>query len=117
MSSAAKAILDHSIELAVDLLEILTADYSRRDFAVRLFFLNHGIAASTVIRRKGPSFIDKYVFPDGGLVSVSTTARIAGACGFEVRDVESLREHYARTLRMWVRRLQSRYEEAKHLSN
>ena len=26
--------------------------------------------------------------------------------GFEVRDVESLREHYALTLRHWVRRLE-----------
>ena len=31
-------------------------------------FLNHGIAVSATYRRKGPSFIDKYVFPDGGLV-------------------------------------------------
>ncbi|HUI83087.1 MAG TPA: cyclopropane-fatty-acyl-phospholipid synthase family protein [Candidatus Binatia bacterium] len=80
-------------------------------------FLNHGIAASATFRRKGPSFIDKYVFPDGGLVPLGTTIRIAEACGFEVRDVESLREHYARTLRQWVRRLESRYEDAKRLTN
>ncbi len=80
-------------------------------------FLNHGIAASAVFRRKGPSFIDKYVFPDGGLVPLGTTVRIAEACGFEVRDVESLREHYARTLRHWARRLESRYEDAKRITN
>ena len=80
-------------------------------------FLNHGIAASALFQRKGPSFIDKYVFPDGGLVPVSTTARIAEGCGFEVRDVESLREHYARTLRIWVRRLESRREDARQLTN
>jgi len=80
-------------------------------------FLNHGIASSAVFKRKGQSFIDKYVFPDGGLVPLGTTIRIAEACGFEVRDVESLREHYARTLRHWVRRLESRYEDAKRLTN
>ena len=80
-------------------------------------FMNHGIAASAIYRRKGPSFIDKYVFPDGGLVPVGTTVRIAEACGFEVRDVESLREHYTRTLRYWVRRLEARYEDAKRITS
>ncbi|MGA2902413.1 MAG: cyclopropane-fatty-acyl-phospholipid synthase family protein [Candidatus Korobacteraceae bacterium] len=80
-------------------------------------FLNHGIAASATYSRKGPSFIDKYVFPDGGLVPLGTTIRIAEACGFEVRDVESLREHYARTLRHWASRLESRYEDAKRITS
>jgi cyclopropane-fatty-acyl-phospholipid synthase len=80
-------------------------------------FLNHGIAASALFHRKGPSFIDKYVFPDGGLVPIGTTVRIAEACGFEVRDVESLREHYARTLRHWVRRLESRYDDARRITS
>jgi cyclopropane-fatty-acyl-phospholipid synthase len=80
-------------------------------------FLNHGIAASAVFRRKGPSFIDKYVFPDSGLVPIGTTIRLGEGCGFEVRDVESLREHYARTLRHWVRRLEAHYEEARRLTN
>ncbi len=79
-------------------------------------FMNHGIAASATFHRKGPSFIDKYVFPDGGLVPLGTTVRIAEACGFEVRDVESLREHYARTLRHWVSRLQARGEEARRIA-
>ncbi len=79
-------------------------------------FLNHGIAASALFHRQGPSFIDKYVFPDGGLVSLATTVRIAEACGFEVRDAESLREHYARTLRHWVRRLDSRHENATRIT-
>ena len=83
----------------------------------RGIFLNHGIAKSAVFRRVGPSFIDKYVFPDGCLVPVSTTARIAEACGFEIRDVESLREHYAKTLRIWVRRLESRCEDAVRLTD
>jgi cyclopropane-fatty-acyl-phospholipid synthase len=80
-------------------------------------FLNHGIAASATFKRKGASFIDKYVFPDGELIPLGTTIRIAEALGFEVRDVENLREHYAGTLGRWVRRLESRYEEAKRLTN
>ena len=75
-------------------------------------FLNHGIASNMNQPQLGPSFSDKYVFPDGELVPVSTTARVAENCGFEVRDVESLREHYAMTLRHWVRRLEENYSKA-----
>ena len=35
--------------------------------------------------------------------------------GFEVRDVESLREHYARTLRAWVANLEANWDEAVRL--
>jgi cyclopropane-fatty-acyl-phospholipid synthase len=78
-------------------------------------FLNHGIAASATFRRKGPSFMDKYVFPDGELVPVSTTLRAAESAGFEARDVESLREHYALTLRQWGRRLESKAGPARSI--
>jgi len=40
------------------------------------------------------------------------TLRAAEEAGFEVRDVESLREHYALTLRHWVRRLEAGHAEA-----
>jgi cyclopropane-fatty-acyl-phospholipid synthase len=36
----------------------------------------------------------------------------AEAAGWEVRDVDSLREHYAMTLRHWVRNLEARHAEA-----
>ena len=35
--------------------------------------------------------------------------------GFEVRDVESLREHYARTLHCWVANLEAHWDEAVEL--
>jgi cyclopropane-fatty-acyl-phospholipid synthase len=79
-------------------------------------FLNHGIAASATFVRKGPSFVDKYVFPDGELVPIHRTLRVAEACGFEVRDVESLREHYMFTLRHWVRRLEANSDEARKIA-
>jgi cyclopropane-fatty-acyl-phospholipid synthase len=80
-------------------------------------FLNHGIAASAKFHRNGESFIDKYVFPDGDLVPISTTLRVAEDCGFELRDLESLREHYARTLRRWRLRLESHCREAVAAAN
>ena len=52
------------------------------------------------------SFIDRYVFPDGELVPPAQLIAPAEAVGFELRDVESLREHYAQTLRHWVRNLE-----------
>lgn len=51
-------------------------------------------------------FINKYVFPDGELPQLSEVIATAEAAGFETRDAESLREHYALTLRHWVRRLE-----------
>lgn len=77
-------------------------------------FLNHGI--STNIRNgwsRGPSFLDVYVFPDSELLPISTTLAEAEKAGFEVRDMESLREHYTLTLRHWVRRLEDHAEEAR----
>ncbi|MBD0290126.1 MAG: class I SAM-dependent methyltransferase [Thermoleophilia bacterium] len=76
-------------------------------------FLNHGIARLPAPqRRRGPSFVGRYVFPDGELVPLATTLAAAEGAGLEPRDVESLREHYALTLRAWVRRLEARREDA-----
>lgn len=76
-------------------------------------FLNHGIASRvTDPLAKGPSFSDSYVFPDGETLPIHVSLRAAEESGFEVRDVESLREHYALTLRHWVRRLEAGHGEA-----
>lgn len=81
-------------------------------------FLNHGIARSCgEPLPHGHSFVDRYIFPDGELVPISTTARVAEECGFEVRDVENLREHYALTLRHWARRLAARHDEVCRLTD
>ncbi len=61
---------------------------------------------------KRDQFIDKYVFPDAKLVPLASVIRAAEKVGFETRDVESLREHYAMTLRAWVRGLERRKAEA-----
>jgi cyclopropane-fatty-acyl-phospholipid synthase len=92
-----------------------------REYAAILFgvlrpggrLLNHGIS-----RPAGPaqpsrrSFIDRYVFPDGELIEVGRVISVLQEVGFEVRDAESLREHYARTLRAWVTNLESNWNEA-----
>jgi cyclopropane-fatty-acyl-phospholipid synthase len=74
--------------------------------------LNHAISSvggSTL----GPrSFVGRYVFPDGELIDVGDVVLGMERAGFEVRDVESLREHYARTLRCWVTNLESKWDEA-----
>jgi len=70
-------------------------------------FLNHGIVSSLdEYKKQGPSFIRKYVFPDTALATLPIVTTQAEHAGFELRDVECLREHYERTLHGWVDRLE-----------
>src|SRR5205823_8840215 len=64
---------------------------------------------------KADAFIDTYVFPDGKLTAADDVIAAAERSGFEVRDVESLREHYAMTLRHWVKSLEEKSREAQAL--
>ncbi|MFB8755920.1 class I SAM-dependent methyltransferase [Streptomyces nigra] len=61
-------------------------------------------------------FIDAYVFPDGELQPLGVTVAQLERAGFEVRDVESLREHYALTLRRWVANLEDHWDRAVRLT-
>jgi cyclopropane-fatty-acyl-phospholipid synthase len=82
--------------------------------------LNHQIAAlhpEPSGSKRQRSFIDAYVFPDGELAPLGTTVSLLEEAGFEVRDVQALREHYARTLRAWVANLESRWQEAVRLTS
>jgi cyclopropane-fatty-acyl-phospholipid synthase len=81
-------------------------------------FLAHGIASSAAMpQRAGPTFLTTYVFPDHDLVPISTVLRAAEQLGFEVRDVESLREHYVLTTRRWLERLEARHDDARRLTD
>ncbi|MGV9313308.1 class I SAM-dependent methyltransferase [Streptomyces sp. NPDC003691] len=62
-------------------------------------------------------FIDRYVFPDGELSPLGSTVTALETAGFEVRDVESIREHYALTLRRWVARLEAEPRRAAELTS
>ncbi|MFC0601381.1 SAM-dependent methyltransferase [Streptomyces palmae] len=77
--------------------------------------LNHQIA-----RRPEPDetayhvdeFIDRYVFPDGELAPLGRTVSQLEQAGFEIRDVEAIREHYGLTLRHWVANLEANWVAA-----
>jgi cyclopropane-fatty-acyl-phospholipid synthase len=58
------------------------------------------------------SFIERYVFPDGELHPVGTVVSVMEQAGFEVLHVESMREHYALTLRSWLANLESNWDAA-----
>ncbi len=77
-------------------------------------FLNHAIADRSGRRRDGRAsgFLGHFIFPDGELVPISDTLEFAERAGFEVRDVESLREHYVKTLRAWVENLERNRDAA-----
>ena len=85
--------------------------------------MNHAIADNSPgggttlpwAHRRSGGFIERYIFPDGDLVPLGQVVSAAEAAGFEVRDVESLREHYEETLLAWLARLEARFEEAKAL--
>lgn len=62
-------------------------------------------------------FIDAYVFPDGELAPMGRTLSTLEDAGFEVRDVEAIREHYALTLRRWVANLEREWDRAVRLTS
>jgi cyclopropane-fatty-acyl-phospholipid synthase len=78
--------------------------------------LNHGISRPAnrggrpKFMRRG--FIDRYVFPDGELHEIGSVVSRIQKAGFEARHVEGLREHYALTLRSWVRNLEHAWSDA-----
>ena len=90
-------------------------------------FLSHGVVTVDGARPKplsrrladwmwrGRGFIERYVFPDSELLPLGEHVLAAERAGFESRDAESLREHYALTLRHWVRRLEANRDDALQL--
>ena len=83
-------------------------------------FLNHGIARAGKpapamgpdLRPRNGRFIDRFIFPDGELVTVEEAVRVARVAGFEVVGVQSLRPHYALTLAAWIARLEASWAVA-----
>jgi cyclopropane-fatty-acyl-phospholipid synthase len=68
-------------------------------------------------RRRKRTFINRFVFPDGELHEVGTIVSAMQQDGFEVRHLESLREHYGLTLRAWVANLEGSWDEAVALTS
>jgi cyclopropane-fatty-acyl-phospholipid synthase len=81
-------------------------------------FLNQAITLKAGITYpRWTTFARRYVFPDGEIRPLTSTLRAAELAGFEVRDVESLREHYALTLQRWLHRLEARHLEARQATD
>jgi cyclopropane-fatty-acyl-phospholipid synthase len=77
--------------------------------------LNHAISSVGGSKMTPKSFVGRYVFPDGELLDLADTITAMQRAGFEIRDVENLREHYATTLRAWVANLESNWDAAVDL--
>lgn len=61
------------------------------------------------------SFMGRYVFPDATLHEVGSVISSMHDAGLEVRDVQSLREHYALTLRAWLANLEAGWDTVQEL--
>lgn len=74
--------------------------------------LNHAISSPGSSKPGRRSFIYRYVFPDSELLDVGDAVLAMERAGFEVRDAESLREHYVKTLHAWVANLEAGWDDA-----
>ncbi len=117
-----------SVGVTEHIPEAQQPEYFARAFAALLpggLFMNHCEVSNLMARNrntigerfrawlwKRDQFIDRYVFPDARLVPLGSVITSAERAGFETRDVESLREHYALTLHAWLRNLRARRTEA-----
>ena len=81
--------------------------------------MNHGITAGGTGHRELGSgmggFIEKYIFPGGELMHVSSVVADLAGAGLEMVDTENLRPHYARTLWAWSDALEARLDEARQV--
>jgi cyclopropane-fatty-acyl-phospholipid synthase len=91
----------------------------RRLLAPGGVYLHHAITrrmkkSGRAFRRRAPGYkaIIKYIFPGAELDHIGMSIQNLEAHDFEVHDVENLREHYARTCRLWAERLAGRFDEA-----
>jgi cyclopropane-fatty-acyl-phospholipid synthase len=83
--------------------------------------MNHGITTTNVDNSATPygggEFIDQYVFPHGELAHLATVVRAMQEGGLEVRDVENLRRHYAKTCAIWTDNFESNAEHVRTLTD
>jgi cyclopropane-fatty-acyl-phospholipid synthase len=79
--------------------------------------LNHGIAKLSELDApdEGP-FSERFVFPDGVPLPLSRVILALERAGFVTRHVEGFADDYAETLRHWIERYESRYEQAVGLA-
>jgi len=85
----------------------------------RGLYLHHSIARPgkrnmKKFRRKRSEYkaLTTYIFPGGELDTLGMSLNGLESHGFEVHDVEALREHYQRTCKLWTERLYENREKA-----
>ena len=77
--------------------------------------LNHGIYIPNGDgKARGPNadFIDRHVFPGSAIPTLPAVMQQLTKAGLEIADFEDLRPHYARTLALWLERLEANEREA-----
>jgi cyclopropane-fatty-acyl-phospholipid synthase len=83
--------------------------------------LNHGLTSTDVKSRAAPygggEFITRYVFPHGELAHLGAVLLAMQQGGLEVRDVENLRRHYARTCAAWADNFEHHAEQIRQLTD
>jgi cyclopropane-fatty-acyl-phospholipid synthase len=77
--------------------------------------LNHGITQPPNAPDTGGAFVLKHVFPGAELDELAHTLAVMQDRGFEILDVQSLRPHYALTLRAWDQRYAAQRAEASRV--
>ena len=100
------------------------AEYFRRINALLApggVVMNHGLTSTDVDSRGTPygggEFINRYVFPHGELAHLGAVIRAMQEGGLEVRDVENLRRHYARTCAIWTDNFEANAERIQKLTD
>jgi len=59
----------------------------------------------------GGAFIESYIAPDMHMRPLAQTVGFLADAGFEIRDVEALREHYVTTVQRWIDTFETHYGE------
>lgn len=76
-------------------------------------FLLHYI--SGLREHPGDAWIKKYIFPGGVIPSLREIIDISADYGYYVKDIESLRQHYVRTLLNWHDNFENHLDEVKKM--
>ncbi|MGD1888533.1 MAG: class I SAM-dependent methyltransferase [Cohaesibacteraceae bacterium] len=84
-------------------------------------FMNHAISRGAKRKRRRFSSrpeqraLQRYIFPGGELDDIGHTLAEMEIAGFEIQDVEALRQHYQKTTRAWCQQLYERRADAEAL--
>ena len=79
--------------------------------------LNHGIAKlQDLDKRDEGAFSERFVFPDGVPLPLSRVLLALERAGFATTQVEGFANDYAETLRHWIQRFETHYEEAVRIA-